>query len=372
VSQDRSVDEISELVVDVDVHEGATVRDLLPYLSPHWQRYITEYNFVGPPNPKPYRPATPMRQDRFPSDGGGAGSDLGLLRQQLLEDQGTSIAILNSTDLQFSTMESRYEFAIELAAAYNDYQVEHWLEREPRLRGSVQVIAHDPIAAAREIDRIGPHPQIVQVLLPAINERQYGDPMYRPIFEAALRNQLVIALHHGNATRTVFGYPRYYIEWHSIAQPHCMMAQLVSLVFNGTFDKYPDLKVVCLETGFSWLPHLMWRLDRQYLQHREEVPWVLRKPSEHLRDNVLVGTQPMEGFSAHRFMQLVDMIGTDATLLFGSDYPHYDEDATDDGLPHGLPADTRRRVMGDNAINAFPKLASLRHEIPEPKGTPAA
>lgn len=350
---------VGDGAIDVDVHESAHVKDLLPYLDTVWHRYITDYNYIGPPNPKPYRPTAPVRRERF-SPGRPPGTDVAFMRRQLLDEQHSAIAILNSTDFQFSTMESRYEFATALASAYNDYQIANWLEKDARFRGSVQVIAHDPIQAAAEIDRVGPHPQMVQVILPAINERQYGDPMYRPIYEAALRHGLVIALHHGNATRSPLGYPRYYIEWHTTAQPTCVMAQIVSLIFNGTFDKYRDLKVICLETGFSWIPHLMWRMDRQFLQHREEVPWVTRQPSEHMRSNVLVGTQPMEAIPTREFMQLIEMMGTDRMLAFGTDYPHYDEDDTGEGLPGGLSEATRRRILRDNALEAYPKLAPQR------------
>jgi predicted TIM-barrel fold metal-dependent hydrolase len=350
----------STLVVDVDVHEKASVRDLLPYLDPVWHRYITDYSFVGPPNAKPYRPAAPWRKDRFPGPGRAAGSDVDLMRKQLLDEQGTDVAILNSSDLQFSTMESRYEFGAAITSAYNDYLIENWLEKDSRFRGSIQVIAHEPGVAAAEIDRVGSHPQMVQVILPAINNRQYGDPMYRPIYEAALRNDLVIAMHHGVASYTAIGYPRYYIEWHTLAQPQCMMSQVVSFLFNGTFDKYPDLKVVCLEAGFSWLPHLMWRVDRQFLQHREEVPWVQSNPSDLLRRALLVATQPMEDIPPKQFMQLVEMMGTDEMLAFGSDYPHYDEDVNTDTLPNAIPEETRRRIMAENAIRTYPKLKGLK------------
>jgi predicted TIM-barrel fold metal-dependent hydrolase len=351
--------EPSSMVIDTDVHETFPIDRLLPHLEPVWRRYITDWRFVGPPRPVPYSYTSPHRADRFPAGGGRWGSDLGLMRKQLFEDQDTTIAILNNPDYYFSTMESRYEFAKALASAYNDCLIVDWLENEPRLRGSIQVVAYDPPAAAREIDRVGHHPQMVQVILPTVNNRQYGDRFYWPIFEACVRNGLVLALHLGATTETIVGYPNYYVEWHTLAHPQAMMGQLVSLIFNGAFDKFPDLKVICLEAGFTWLPHLMLRMDRQHIQHREEVPWLTRKPSEHLRDSVRVTTQPMDGMSRKQLMQIIEMIGTDTNILFSSDYPHYDEDQSDTALPHGLSPTLRRRILYDNALNTYPKLSVL-------------
>ena len=84
-----------------------------------------------------------------------------------------------------------YEQAAAMASAYNDWQIEHWLDQEPRLRGSVHVVAHDPSRRRARSTVSAGHPQIVQVFLPVVTDRQYGDPMYHPIYEAAVRNDLV-------------------------------------------------------------------------------------------------------------------------------------------------------------------------------------
>ena len=89
----------------------------------------------------------------------------------------------------------QYGLSSALAAAYNDYVAEHWLAKDKRFIGSIQINARDPEEVAREIDRMAGHPQIKQVMLPVVEDIAYGHPMYRPIFEAAERHGLVIALH---------------------------------------------------------------------------------------------------------------------------------------------------------------------------------
>jgi predicted TIM-barrel fold metal-dependent hydrolase len=286
------------------------------------------------------------------------GTDLSVMRRHLFDEEKTSVAILDGL-YPFPAIKGSYEFVTALASAFNDWQIEQWLEREPRLRGSVHVTIQDPQEAAREIDRIGSHPQIVQVFLPTLTDTEFGDPFYRPIFEAALRNDLVITLHHTGSTPTVLGFPRYYISWHATAAPFANMGQLVGMIFNGVFDRYPELKVVVLECGVAWVPWFMWRMDEQYREHRAEVPWVKRLPSEIMRENIRVATQPMGDVTARQFVQLVEMVESSQVFVFASDYPHYDADSAYATLPGTIPEELSRRIRYQNAVETYPKLRSL-------------
>jgi len=349
------------LLIDTDVHEPLrTVRDLLPYLDPHWQVHVTEErgDNVLSKIQLPYSPPGSGERREWRATDDDREKDLERLRSNLLEGEGVTAAILNGF-FHVSALPVDYEFATALAAAYNDWQIHVWLEREPRLRGSVHVIAHNPEVAAREIDRVAEHPQIVQVFLPLVNDRQYGDPHYHPIFEAAVRNDLVVTFHHGSHTRTVLGYPRHFIEWHTVAAPQAAQNQLLSLICNGVFDRYPDLKVVFLETGVAWVPWFMWRLDQQYREMRREVPWVSRLPSEIMRDSVRVATQPMGDVKPQHFEKLVEMTDTERVYVFATDYPHYDADTSGAGPLVSLPEQLSQRIRYQNAVESFPRLRDL-------------
>ncbi|GAB3348093.1 amidohydrolase family protein [Amycolatopsis echigonensis] len=352
---------VSGAVVDVDIHENMpNLRVLLPYLEPQWQRHITDYGWTHVRSDYPYWPPTAgtggLRMDAVPEVGGPPGSDLDLMRGQLLDRHDIGMGVLTGQH-HFSAMRGWYEFAAAIASAYNDWQIEYWLDRDPRLRGSVQVACQEPEAAAREIDRIGSHPQMVQVFLPMITHMPpIGDPFYRPMMDAIERNGLQLALHVGQATKTPFGYHRYYVEWHT-ALPQAGMSEVISLVFNGTFERYPELKVMVLECGFSWLPHAMSRFDQQYRELRAEVPWVKRLPSEHLRERVRVSTQPMEQMTLHQLNKYLELMETDEMICFSSDYPHFDFDAPERILPAGLPESTKRKILRENSL-AFYGLTS--------------
>ena len=51
-------------------------------------------------------------------------------------------------------------------------------------------------------------------------------------------------------------------------------AQVLSLVSEGVFDKFPDLRVALIETGVTWMPSLMWRFDKEWRGLRNLTPWV--------------------------------------------------------------------------------------------------
>jgi uncharacterized protein len=347
------------MLVDTDVHEGIKSRDeLQQYLAPHWRQWrrVTSAPLeFSTPYSVPLH--TSARQEWLLPDGT-MGTDLAAMRNHLFDDESVTIGILNGFQ-HVSAMTASWDYAAALGSAYNDWQIAEWLEKEPRLRGSVHVVAQDPEQAAREIERVAEHPQIVQVFLPTVTDRQYGDPMHLPIFEAAVRNDLVVALHHGSHTRTVLGYPRYYVEWHALAAPQATISQLTSMICNGLFDRLPELKVVLLESGVAWLPWLIWRLDQRYKEDRREIPWVKRRPSEHIRDNVRLATQPMGDVTATQFAQLVELVETDRVYVFATDYPHFDADSAAVVLPGTLKDELRRRVAFQNALETYPRLRGL-------------
>ena len=145
-------------------------------------------------------------------------------------------------------------------------------------------------------DRLGSDPRFVQVILPAVAHHVFGRPFYRPIFEAAQRNDLVVAFHQSGGSRTAVGLPPYYIEWHT-AISQAWQSQLIGLIAGGVFDEFEELKVAMIESSWTWVPHLMWRFDYNYRSLRREVPWVRRLPSEYIRERV---SSPRSPWSTRR------------------------------------------------------------------------
>jgi predicted TIM-barrel fold metal-dependent hydrolase len=362
----------STMLIDTDIHEMlSSKRDLAPYMDDHWRTVVETYYFdaapmapnigwvVGPPSAGARPEWTQVQTD----DGAEAiapGQSLDGVRQHVFEGEGVTHGILNGLFYP-DAYPAHFEFAAALASAYNEWQIDRWLDPEPRLFGSVHVVTDDPRVAAAEIDRVAAHPQIVQVLLPTSSRKQYGAPIYRPIFEAAARNDLVIAMHQyaGHTTNPALGVPRTFFEWHTLAAPQAGAAHIMSLIAGGVFDLFPDLKVVLLEAGVTWVPWLMWRADENYKEFRSEVPWVKRLPSEHIRDNVRLSTQPLGDIKWRDFIKLVEMVDAQDMFVFSTDYPHYDADSFDTVFPRGMPEELRTKIRSANALATYPRLRHL-------------
>lgn len=336
-------------LIDTDVHEMIpSWNDLVPYLEEQWRPYITDYGWVPEKRHsfRQVRKGNVQRMDAIPEGGGPAGSSYPLMREQLLDKYNLDYAILSGLTF-IANDHSWFEFAAARASAYNDWLVENWLDKDPRLLGSIQIAA-DPVTAVREIERMASHPQMVQVLL-AIGDFSWGEPYYHPIFEAADRHNLVVFMHLGTSiVASGGGDMRYYWAWRS-ALPQAFMTQVISMITNGVFDKYPNLRIVLAEGGYEWAPFLMWRMDAAWKGLRQETPWVKRKPSDYFKDNMRFTTQPWHDLEMRHFLQIVDMMGSDKMLLFSTDYPHWDFDDPTKLFQTGISEDLKRKIFFENA-----------------------
>jgi predicted TIM-barrel fold metal-dependent hydrolase len=131
------------------------------------------------------------------------------------------------------------------------------------------------------------------------------------------------------------------------------MSQIVSVTAQGVPEKYPDLDIVFMESGVTYLPGLISRLNEEYLKRSEEAPLLEDLPGEYITDYYF-GTQPLEEAARPDLLEICfDMLGTEH-LFYASDYPHWDYDApsviTD--LPM-LDDEDRKDILGRNAVEVF-------------------
>ena len=343
--------------IDCDLHPAVPgIKSLYPYLSDHWrdiamQRGMGELDSISYPA---NAPLTARPDWRIP--GQKPGSDLNLVRQHALDPFQTSIGIANclyGVQLLFSE-----DLGAGFARAVNDWMAREWLDKEPRLRASIVVPAQNPEMAVDEINRVAGDKRFVQVLMLIMGDMPIGKRHYWPIYAAAEKHGLTVGFHAGSSYRhpvTSIGWPSYYTEDYA-AQAPAFQQGLSSLICEGVFAKFPDLKVVLLESGFTWLPAHLWRLSKFWRGLRMEVPWLDRSPTEVVKSNVRLTIQPCDAPPTEAMFQtLMDHMDSDELLLFSTDYPHWQFDG-DDVLPAGLSPAMVQKIMIDNPRAAYPRL----------------
>ncbi|RCK69367.1 amidohydrolase [Desertihabitans brevis] len=340
------------LTVDADVHQS--LPDLTPHLPRHWrERWAQTGLGVGTGY---HNPRGVLRQDTLPPDGGPPASDPLFLLSDHLDRYAIDYAVLTGPFVLPLGHDPDYLDAV--ARAVNDATAAGWLGVSRRFRGSVLVNADDPEAAVAEIERCGDRESVVQVLMATTTREPCGRRRYHPIYRAAAERGLPVALHPGAegaggaAPPTPVGYPSRYLEWHSLL-PLTAMAQLASLLCEGVFEAFPDLRVVLVEGGVSWLPSLLWRLDKNYKALRDTTPWLRRLPSEYVAEHVRLTSQPIEEPPhPQQLEQVLAMVDAGRTLMFSSDYPHWDNDNPEVLFRRVDPA-VRARIMGGTAAELY-------------------
>jgi len=343
--------------IDCDVHPRLPeIGQLLPYFDPLWRdlvvrRGVEELRSIS----YPARAPLTTRQDWRGEDGHGAG-DPERLAAEALAPFGSGTAILNclyGVQLPFSE-----DMGAAFARAVNDWIAREWLDRDPRLRASIVVPTQSATLSAAEIERCAADRRFVQVLMLVMGDAPLGKRQFWPIYEAAERHALPIGVHAGSSYRhppSPVGWTSYCVEDY-VNQAQAFQSGLTSLVTEGVFAKFPTLRVVLIESGWTWLPGHLWRLDKYWRGLRSEVPWVDRPPSEIVRERVRLTLQPVDGpADPSSFERLLEHLGSDELLLFSTDYPHWQFDGHG-ALPEGLPAALARRIMVDNPKATYPRL----------------
>ena len=351
------------LIVDADVHVHDTPAALAPYCASSWRmslealaqtpaRYLDIPGYapnlkLDPPIPggHPYRSVRTAREMR-----------------EGLAALGIEIGILFPDHLLLFATIPHPEYALELSRAYNRWLREEWLD-EAGLYGAILACPQDPEASARDIAELARVEKIAAVFLPTAGVNPlWGHRRYDPILAAAEAADLPVVLHSVTVVSPAFPCQLDQFENHFgrqvLSHSFAMMANLVSLIQSGVPARFPNLRVVFTEAGIGWVPYFAWRLDRYHGEYRRMVPVLERRPSEYLRERMWFATQPLEEpDDPAQFADLVRLVGEDR-VVYASDWPHHDFDHP--RMIHRLPLspETKRKILGENALAAFTRVVS--------------
>ena len=348
--------EESTSIVDCDIHNTLPSREVLKkYLPSRFHREFDSLHIFPVFSPYDARPLHDgaWRADARPPSGGLPGADLDFMREQLLDPWNVSAGILLGGEMNY--WPTHGELSAALLRALNDWNAAEWCGEEPRLYGSIAVPVEDTPRAVAEIERLGDNERFVQVAFLSNTREPLGHVKYRPIFEAAAAFGLPVGIHVGGCQNPVTGtgWATYYFE-QKTAFLDAAQAHFVSMVSSDLFQHVPGAKVVWIELAFSWIPALLWRLDRSWQLLRDQLPEDRPLPSALVRKHFWMTTQPMDQPETPRqFMEMLGHLDMDDHLMFSTDYPHYDNDSPDQAFPPLLKGELRQKIFRRNALELF-------------------
>lgn len=351
-------------IVDVDIHPVPPGEVVAEYLPQRWRQIMDEYgarttNGLQNLGEYPQLYGGAMRADAWPEDGF-PGSDLELIRTQLLNLYDIQLGVLQCLSpggqaLNPAAQALRPELADALTRAVNDWQLDQLVQHEPRLRAAISLAWESPDLAISELERLGNHPGVIAVLGLSKTRDPLGSRRYWPIYEALVEHGLPLQVHlsqGGGNPATGTGWPSYHTEYH-VGQVQSFQSQILNLILSGTFDRFPELRIMFVEGNVAHFVPLAERLDHHWHTLRSEVPDLQRKPSEYFREHVWVSTQPIdEPDDPAHLVEYIEEFGPER-VLFASDYPHFDFDDPHEIFPPTFPAGLKDKILRDNARAFF-------------------
>src|SRR6201995_3421098 len=187
--------------IDCDIHPaiGGTRTTLLPYLDDHWKEQVVSRAIDGL-DLNSYPPQMPLsgRADWRPETGK-PGSDLAMVQRGAFDQLGASHAICKVLYGAIALFDPY--MAAAFCKAINDWITAEWLNRDSRLPASIVVPLQAPELAIEEVERRAGDNRFVSVLVLAQGENLLGRRKYWPVWQAAEKHRLPIAIHAGSAYR---------------------------------------------------------------------------------------------------------------------------------------------------------------------------
>ena len=289
-------------------------------------------------------------------------------RLTLLDAEGIDAVVLYTTvGLLWEAELDDVELSQAYTRAYNRWICE-FCAGSDRLVPTAHLSLGDPEAAARELERAVAEGARGAYVAPFTHDgRPLGHPGNDPVFAAAQDLGVPFAIHPTFEPQWTKG-TRMGV-WENVRELRLLAAvaasdgvrhQFTTLFDYGVFDRFPQLKVVVLESGGGWIGYWLDRIDAVYGHTAlgTRVP-LEHKPSDYFRERVWISCDPDE----RTIPALAQRFGADR-FLWASDFPHADHTpeylADLAELAGSFDDRGRARFLGDNARDLFGIPASDR------------
>ena len=283
-----------------------------------------------------------------------------------LDREGVAATVLYpSLGLQWPAETTDAAYVHANLVAYDRWLEDFCADSNGRLIAVAHLSLGDPHDAAKELRRAVANGARGGVLLPYAHDgKPHGHPDHDPLFAAACDLGVPLGIHTGVDPVTRDLYRRYDgLTWpDAIPQGiwflQLMFSQAVQQAFStfflhGTFDRFPELKLVVLEAGAGWLGFWMDRMDAMFAGALRLTMPLRDLPSTYVRRNVWISADPDERALA----AIIPYVGADR-FVWASDYPHSDHTGGYIEHVHALarllPDEPERRaLLGANAAALY-------------------
>ncbi|HWP59264.1 MAG TPA: amidohydrolase family protein [Candidatus Acidoferrales bacterium] len=212
-------------------------------------------------------------------------------------------------------------YAAALCRAYNDY-ISDYCKASPRLKAVANLPVTNPGAMPAELRRAVTERGLVGAMLAAQGHtKNLGGAEFYPLYEEAERLDVPLAVHAFGGDDPGNEIFDQFICLHTTGHPFPVLRQLTGMIFGGIPERYPRLKLGYFEIGCGWLPYWMERMDEEWEKRgKVEAPLCKKRPSEYLTSGqIYYGCEPEEKMIGY----VVSEVGSE-TLMYASDYPHWD------------------------------------------------
>jgi predicted TIM-barrel fold metal-dependent hydrolase len=281
-------------------------------------------------------------------------------RCKVLDAEGIDAVVLYTTvGLLWEAELDDPELSQAYTRAYNRWICE-FCGDNPRLVPTAHLSLSDPVAAAKELERaVGEGARGAYVAPFTHDARPLGHPDNDPVFAAAQDLDVPFAIHPTFEPLWTKGARMG--SWENVKQLRLLASvaasdgvrqQFTTLFDFGVFDRFPNLKVVVLESGGGWIGYWLDRIDAVYGHTFIGTRVPLReKPSDYFRQRCWISCDPDE----RSIPALAERFGD--RFMWASDFPHADHTpeyvADLDELVAAFPEERRRHFVGDNVRELF-------------------
>jgi len=256
-------------------------------------------------------------------------------RSQVLDRFGFSGQLVFATAGLLSVRTAQDDGVLYAGAHAHNAAMAAFCAGDERLLGVAYVPLDDPQRALQAVDAaLAAGNRAIMVSAGPAGERSPGHPELDPVWARLEERRVPFMLHIGPGTRTQ---PRAFQNNGRERSPdlhgggenlrfcdYVMLSfapqvWLTAMVYDGVFERFPQLRGGVIESGAGWAPEFLRELDLGYRSFKRTDPYLQQmplKPSEYLRRAVKFTPFPGEDVG-----RMIRDAGADL-FMFSSDYPH--------------------------------------------------